>query len=396
MNKIKILHIITRLDQGGSAENTLYSVCELKKKGYDVTLVSGRSFDPTGRINAFIKSNGIQVTVIPEIVRQINPWKDCIAFFKIGKFIRKNKFTIVHTHASKAGVLGRWAAWLTQADIIIHTPHGHVFYGYYGRYMSKLFIWIEKISAYITNRIIGLTDGEIADYITYNIAKPSKFTPIHSGVELDTYSKADIDVEKTRSSLGLQKNEICVGTITRLEPVKGNRYLIEAWKYVLDKFPHAKLIIIGDGSEKESLHNLARRLHIFDSIIFTGMRHDLPQLLSILEFFVLPSINEGMGKVLIQAAAMEKPSIGSRVCGIPDVIQEGGTGLLVHPADVPALADAICALLADPERTKYLGRNAKKWVTDTVDGYGRFSKERMISKLDLIYKEALTNLFQSI
>lgn len=189
--------------------------------------------------------------------------------------------------------------------------------------------------------------------------------------------------------MGIKKDENIVGTITRLEPVKGNRYLIYAWKQIHQQKPDAKLLIVGDGSERNFLEDLASKLGIKSSIIFAGLRHDLPELISIMEFLVLPSINEGMGKVLIQAAAMGKPSIGSNICGIPDIIKDGKTGLLVPAANPEELADAIVTLLNKTSMIKSFGESSKQWVFEKVDGLSRFSKELMIHKLDVLYRELI-------
>lgn len=389
MAAAKILHIITRLAQGGSSENVLYSMVGLKKKGFELYLVSGLIEDPGELIRQYIEENTINFTCIPELVRQVDPWKDIKAFFNIYFFIKKYNFDIVHTHTSKAGILGRWAAWFAGVPVRIHTPHGHVFYGYYGKITSCLFAVIEKSTSYITSRIIALTQGEIDDHITYRIAKRNKFTVIPSGINIEKYQHAKVDPQKIRLSLGIDKDCDIVGDITRLEPIKGARYAVRAWKKVVSQKPDAQLLIIGDGSERKMLEKLAGDLGIRRSIMFTRFRHDLPRLISIMNFLILPSLNEGMGKVLIQAAAMGKPSIGSRVCGIPDVIDDNRTGLLVPRADPEKLADAILYLLDNPEKVISMGKNAYRRVTELIDGYPRFSEELMVNKIYLLYQELL-------
>jgi len=391
MSKPRIVHIITRLDQGGSAENTLYSVAELKKIGYETVLLTGPTLDPLGWINDYIIKHSVKIVHIPSLVRPVGIWNDIQAFFNLYLFFKKNPCDIVHTHSSKAGFIGRWAAFFAGVKIIIHTPHGHVFYGYFGTSVSTFFVYIEKLTACITTRMICLTHGELKDYLAFNVASARACITIHSGVELDTFIHARIQPETVKQTLGFLERHRIVGTITRLEPVKGNRYLIHAWKKVSARIPDAKLLIIGEGKEKKELEMLIDDLGIGSSVVMLGLRKDLPELLSIMELFVLPSINEGMGKVLIQAAAMGKPAVGSHICGIPDIIKHEETGLLVPPEKPDALAEALLRLLDNPGKARTMGNNARLLVTGEVDGYPRFSKEAMIHKLDMLYKELLKN-----
>lgn len=178
--QVQVLHIITRLDPGGSTENTLITAAGLSN--FSSTLLYGKTTHLPPK--ALALNEKVKMQEIPELIREISPLKDLIAFYKLWKFIRHGCFTIVHTHSSKAGILGRWGAWLAHTPIIVHTPHGHVFYKYFGRWATTLFIWIERVTALLTDRIVTLTEKEKQEHIQFRIARAEKFTTIPSGVDL--------------------------------------------------------------------------------------------------------------------------------------------------------------------------------------------------------------------
>ncbi|TES86034.1 MAG: hypothetical protein E3J89_03395, partial [Candidatus Aminicenantes bacterium] len=191
MENIKVLHIITRFDKGGSAQNTYLSLLGLRKKNYQLSLVSGLSLESEMKheeIKAkekdiqILESEGIEFIQCPFLLRRINVIKDLKAFFDIWRIIKKYNPLIVHTHSSKAGLMGRLAAKLAGTPIIMHTPHGHVFFGYFGPFKTKLFIIFEKLASRITDKIVALTNREKKDHILFKIAEEDKFSVIYSGI----------------------------------------------------------------------------------------------------------------------------------------------------------------------------------------------------------------------
>jgi glycosyltransferase involved in cell wall biosynthesis len=198
----KIVHIITRLDMGGSAQNTILSCIGLAEK-YDIILVHGLSLESkmTDRevesINSHIenaKDRGVKFVSIFSLIRKIHPFNDFLSFISLLKLIKIEKPVIVHTHSSKAGLLGRIAAWISRVPMIIHTPHGHVFYGHFGKAVSRLFLLIERLLDNITDHTIALTEQEGMDYIKLSVSSPNKITTIHSGVELEPFIENKLDV----------------------------------------------------------------------------------------------------------------------------------------------------------------------------------------------------------
>ncbi|MCK4759767.1 MAG: glycosyltransferase, partial [Candidatus Aminicenantes bacterium] len=228
-NKAKVLHIITRLDKGGSAENTFLTVKGLDKEKYDVTLMSGPVEDSSQERRTQVEEYGIRYIHLPVLVRNIHMVYDLIALFKIYRFLAKEKFDVVHTHTSKAGLLGRFAAKLAGTPLVVHTPHGHIFYGYFGRLKTKMFIRLEKLASRMTNKIVALTDRERSDYITHKIAREEKCIVIHSGIELDRYRELTLEEKnKLKKEIGIPEDALVVGTVGRLIPVKGPEFMIKA------------------------------------------------------------------------------------------------------------------------------------------------------------------------
>jgi glycosyltransferase involved in cell wall biosynthesis len=291
---------------------------------------------------------------------------------------------IIHTHSSKAGLLGRLAAKIAGVPQIVHTPHGHVFYGHFGPIASKVFLWIEKIFSRFTDRIVALTDGEKNDYEKLSVCPSEKLLKIHSGVDVAQYMKPNGNMVEKKRSLGLDQNEAVIGFVGWLLPIKGPVYLIKAMEYVWPEHPEASLIFVGKGHLDVDLRAQALRMEANGRVKFLGWREDINEIMPIFDILVLPSLNEGMGRVLVEAMAAGKPVVASRVGGIPDLVRHDETGYLVPPADEEALADGIKKLLDDPEKAWEMGQRGKEYCQ-------QFSLEAMIEKLDDLYSSLTTN-----
>jgi glycosyltransferase involved in cell wall biosynthesis len=380
---LKILHIITRLDKGGSTENTLLTAIGLHGK-YDVSIAYGYTTFPEEILIKKAKEKNIEFFYIPELVRSINPVKDIIAFIKIYTIIKKNKFDLVHTHCSKAGILGRFAAKAAKVKVIIHTPHGHVFYGYYNRIISYLFILIERIAAKITNKIITLTPYGIEEHIKYKIASREKFISIHSGVNLKK-NFTENEIKYIKNELGIPLDSIIIGSIGRFEPVKGYKYMIEAARIVIDKCKNKKIkfVLAGSGSLYKKLKEQISKLNLNENFIILPWIDDTAKFISVLDIFVLPSLNEGMSKTLVQALILGKVSVATKVGGIPSIIKDRETGILVNCNSI-SLAEGIIELLNNENLCKKIKENIKK-----IDPYN-FSVEKMIEMLDDLYEKCFT------
>lgn len=383
MTGIKVLHIITRLDRGGSSENTLLTAMGLGERGYEVTVVAGPGAGQRTPTEKKARSRGVEIKGLPELVRELSPLKDLLALIKLFFLIRRGRYRIVHTHSSKGGILGRWAAWLAGAPIILHTPHGHVFYGYFGPLLSRVFRWLERASARITRKIISLTDLEREEHVRFGVGRREQFVTIASGVELGRFtSVGQEEAHRVREELALPPDAPLIGSVGRLEPVKGYRYFLKAAALLLRSCPEVSFLLVGDGRDRAELWARAQALGIGERFHFLGWRDDVPSLLKAMDIFVIPSLNEGMGRAAVEAMAAGLPVVASRVGSLPEVVAHGDTGLLVPPADPEALSSALLSLLHDPQGRRAMGERGRASVAP-------YSVEKMIDRIGALYQELL-------
>lgn len=385
-----VIHIITQLDRGGSARNTFFTVLGHDRSRFQVGLVYGRSVAVAGSeaedapLEADLKElrhAGVALFEVPSLVREISPVLDARAMLSLRRLLRRERPDIVHTHTSKAGAVGRVAAWLTRVPIVIHTPHGHIFYGYYGRVMSGIVRLVERVLARGTDRIVTLTDRGAQEHVQHRIAGPEKFVTIPSGIVLAEFRSVRAHPVVKRKEMGVPAEGPVIGTVGRLVPIKGHAWLLRAAPRVLAEFPHATFVFIGEGPLSGQLQQLAKELGITGHVMFLGARQDVPKCLAALDLFVFPSLNEGMGRALIEAMAAGLPVVATGVGGIPDIVVDGESGVLVPPKDAVALADAVRDMLRDPDRRRAYGEAAKKRVDD------RFDVEAMVRKIERLYDE---------
>lgn len=389
MKKPLVVHIITRLEPGGSSRNVIDS-CAAQIRDYDVVLISGPHKD-SGALLKLLPPEVICLEV-RGLQRELRAAKDLRALLELKKEIARLGPDIVHTHTSKAGALGRLAAALANLGakkpaVVIHTPHGHLLYGYYGALKTFILKLAERFLANFTDHFIALTPGEMKESAAAGIGRAEQWTVVHSGVDfrppVAPARKADLDIAE---------DEIAVGTIARLEPVKGVEYLIRAAELLDRRLPAARLkyVIIGGGELEAELRKLAGRLGVGGRIIFTGFRQDAAALLPALDIYAQPSLNEAMGRAPLEAQALGLPVVVSRVCGLPDIIREGETGLAVKAGDADELAFALERLILSPKLRARMGPAAKAWAA-APDGTGfpRFGVESMNAKLLALYARVL-------
>ena len=378
---VRVLHVITRLVHGGAQENTLLTVQRLDACRYEATLASGPTFGSEGSLEASIPAS-LPFVRIPELVRDPHPAKDALAFGRLYLLMRRHRYHIVHTHTTKAGLLGRLAAWLAGVPIVIHTPHGHAFHGYIGEAGSGALKRVEGWLARRTDRIICLTEAEREDHVRLGIGPPEQFEVIHSGVDVERFKRASPDGDRKRHELGLPAHRPLVGCVARLVPVKGVDYLLEAVPGIRAAVPQAVVVFIGDGPLRPVMEARAAALGLNGAVVFLGLRKDVPEILPLFDVVVLPSLNEGMGRAAVEAMASGKPVVGSRIGGIQDLVADGVNGLLVPPGDPPALAHAVIRCLRDPASAALMGKQGRA----AADAY---SIEAMITMIEQLYVRCL-------
>ncbi len=394
--RLKVIQVITRLEAGGSSANTLACARSISER-FDSMLICGV---PEAQGAPCESAGGVRLLEIKQLKRSISPLDDLKAFRSLLAAYRREKPDIVHTHTSKAGILGRWAAWAYNrtADkpcLIIHTPHGHVLFGYFGSWKTWVFAAAERLTARVTDRLVALSQGEMQESQQAGIGLPRQWSVIPSGITFPSQMEIGLCRERghgLRAALGLAPEQTVIGTVARLEPVKGVRYLIAAAPSVLRAAPQARFLVVGDGALRHQLENLARRLGVAEQTIFTGHKDHPLDWMAAMDVYVQPSLNEGLGRTLVEAAVLGLPAVASRVCGIPDIVRHGRTGLLVPPGDPAALAEAVCRLAADPHLRQELGAAARAHVlSPDENGLPRFSADAMIIQLEQLYGYSIPN-----
>ncbi len=378
-----ILHLITRMTRGGAQENTLVTALGLRAKGYPVTLVTGPSWGEEGEILSKALEEGLEVVILPELVREIDFFKDLIAFLKLRSWLALRPYVIIHTHTSKAGFLGRWAAHLSKTPAVVHTPHGHVFHSYFWLWKEKFFLALERHAAQWADRLIALTNRCRDEHLNLGVGTPEKWLTIPSGVEEKGFRDESQRREETLYSLGIPLGRKMVGFIGRLAPVKGACYLIEALPAIRKTVPEAHCLLVGDGEDKDALKKQARRLGLERYVTFAGHQETVSRFLSICDVLVVSSLNEGMGRVIVEGGFLRKPVVGTDVGGIPDLIIEGETGLLVEPRNAFEIAGAVIKILKNPVWAAGLGERLQ---TRVLNG---FTADQMVEKINCLYQELL-------
>jgi glycosyltransferase involved in cell wall biosynthesis len=296
--------------------------------------------------------------------------------------MRRGRYHIVHTHTTKAGLLGRLAARLARVPVVVHTPHGHAFHGYLSRAGSEALRRVEATLARWTDAIVCLTEAERDDHLRLGVGEPWQFEVVHSGVDLARFRTAPRDPEAKRRELGLPAAARVVGCVARLAPVKGVQYLLEALPRIRASVPEAVLVFVGDGELRPQLERRAQELGVDGAVRFLGLRRDVHEIVHLFDVSVLPSLNEGMGKAAVEAMAAGKPVVASAVSGLQDVIRPGCSGILVPPGDPDALSRAVVDLLRDTDRARSLGEAARR----EAESYG---VEAMVARLEALYDRLL-------
>jgi glycosyltransferase involved in cell wall biosynthesis len=353
----KVLRIINRFNLGGPTYNAAY-LTKYMAPEYETMLVGGAIDETEGNSQFIVKNLGIEPVLIPEMRRSINPVLDNIAYRKIKEIIAEFRPDIVHTHASKAGALGRKAAFKMNVPIVVHTFHGHVFDAYFSKLSSEFYKRIERNLAKKSSCIIALSENQKNDLSEkYKICKREKIIIIPLGFDLDRFQENIPEKRRNfRKEFQIGDDEIAIGIIGRLVPIKNHSLFIDAIKSVKERTSKkVRIFIIGDGESKAEIMAKACSLglpyteKISDSpshlITFTSWIKEIDQVVAGLDIIALTSMNEGTPVSLIEAQAGNKPVISTNVGGIDNVVIDGETALLSPNCDLKAFADNLLKVI---------------------------------------------------
>ena len=388
----RILRIHNRLITGGPSLNALYLTKYLSSH-FETLLVVGEKEDHEQNAYFLAEQMGIKPIFIPDMGRSIHPLKDYRAYKQVQQIIKDFKPDIVHTHSAKPGAVGRLAASSLKIPAIVHTYHGHVFHSYFGKVKTKFIINTERFLAKRSHALIAISDqqkNELAE--DFRIASEAKFKVIPLGFELKKFTEnQDEKRKKFREEFNLADDEIAIGIIGRLVPIKNHNLFLEAISYLLKTTSKKiKAFIIGDGETRQALENKAAELNIAfsdehdpdASLIFTSWRNDIDVINAGLDIIALTSLNEGTPVSLIEAQAANKPIVSTRVGGIGDIVLENETALLSDINDIGLFKENLLKLVENDEWRKSFGKKG-----DHVQE--KFSVERLASDMSNLYYELL-------
>jgi glycosyltransferase involved in cell wall biosynthesis len=381
VKRLSVLHLITRLDRGGSSDCTLWQAMGAARRGHAVTLASGPSRAPAPLLEKARSQPNLTLVEIPALGRPPRPLRDLRALITIVRLLRRRRYDVIHLHTSKAGALGRVAALLLgRTRHVIQQPHGHLFHGYYARPGTLLVVAAERCLAPLARLHLTLTNAGAEEHLRRGVGRPGQFRTLPSGVDFRPLRVAAARRAECRRRLGYRDDEVVVGTLCRLEPIKGADALLRAFAQVAADRPRLRLFLGGDGPMEEPLRRQARALGVGERVRLSGAWAAPETVLPALDIFVLASRNEGMGRALVEAMALGIPVVGSAVGGIPELLEEGRAGLLVAPDEPKALASSIARLADEPGFAASLGRRGRARAV----AYGA---GRMIHGLLRLYEE---------
>ncbi|MBW1943654.1 MAG: glycosyltransferase family 4 protein [Deltaproteobacteria bacterium] len=378
---IRILHIHTMPVISGSGINTYLSMDGMDRQVYEVELACA----PGGRLIDLVQDSGMEVRIFRNLVQPLSPYRDLRAAMDLFLFLRKNPYHVVHTHNSKAGFVGRLAAAMARVPVIVHTVHGFAFHDQEPRWRQVLFLNLERLASHWCQKMIFISQPLLDWGLKEHIVPREKTVKIYSGIQLEHFHPVDGDEKnRIREKWKLRPEEAVIGIVSKLWEGKGHATLIEAVKELTKDIKDVRLVIVGEGYLQDELVKQVARLGLGDRVLFTGFQMDVSEIIATFDVAVLPSFFEGMGRVILEAMAMAKPVVASRVGGIPDLVEDGRNGFLVQPGDVKALAAAIKRLLTDKELAGEMGSRGRKMVDE------KFNSDIMVRSIEEVYRHLLT------
>lgn len=381
-----MVRIIARLNVGGPSIHVTLLTAGMRSSRFTTTLVAGTENPGEGSMLDFALDRGVRPVVVPEIVGEasLKP-RDLKALLAVYRLIRRERPQIVHTHTAKAGFVGRVAAKLAGVPVIVHTYHGHVLHGYYTKAKTEALRRMEQTLAAISTHLVAVSEQVRADLVSYGVAPAKKISVVPLGLELDAFLRADALRGSFCRELGLPENARLVGIVGRIFPVKNHALFLDAARRVAAELPQTRFVVVGDGKMRAEMEDLARILGIAGNVIFTGWRRDTPRILADLDLLAVSSNNEGTPVSAIEAMAAGVPVVATCVGGLPDLVDNGRTGLLVPPQNAEALAAAMLRVLRDEALARRLRQAAREEVR------ARFDACRLVADVEALYGRLLNS-----
>ena len=396
---MRILHVSTRLILGGSQENTVLSCEGQANLGHDVHLAFGPIYGPEGsmleRVEKFRTGDGrsIRRHVVPSMIRAIHPWHDWKGFGQLRRLIEQVQPDIVHTHSSKAGIIGRAAAWTAMKQAkrpigVVHTIHGPPFYNGQNRLVRGMYVAGEEWAAKRCHLIVSVADAMTKKYLAEGIGRPEQYRTVYSGMEVERYAQIDADGsmrKAARREAGVADGDFVIGTVARLAAQKGHDDLLDALGGELKRRPDWKLLWVGDGWLKERLYQRLDAMGLRSQVVTTGLvpSERVPFFIRAMDVLAHPSYREGLPRTVPQALLGGVCPVAYDVDGTGEACIEGVTGKLVTLGDRDALRGSIVWLYEQPSERAVMAERGRTMCL------GRFSAQTMVAELEKVYAQAV-------
>lgn len=365
---IAVLFVITRLAVGGAPQSLLTAIRGLMSRGYRIALATGYPGPEEGSMVEQARALGVEIHFVPALQRDLHPLRDMRAFFHLLSIVKHAQVDVVHTHLSKAGILGRLAAHLSGVPAIVHTYHGDVLDGYFSPLKSRAFLWAERMAGRVTHRFICVSEALKTRFLDYHLGPAGAFCAIPNGIDIDAFGNVP---RPTHAGF-------CVGTLAMFYPIKRLDLFVEMAFHIRQRRKDVRFVIAGGGREEQALHALAQARGA--PVEFLGICENPLSFFADLDAFVLCSDYEGAGMSVMEAMAAGVPVVATRVGGVPEMVRDGQTGLLVNPGNADVLAHAVCALLDNADLRRTMGQQARACAQ------AHFSHKKMVDALDALYR----------
>lgn len=386
LRRIRVLRVIARMNLGGPAHQASLLSGRLDPERFETLLVHGTVAPGEESMADMAERESARVKLLPSLGQPIRPRRDLRSLASLAGIVRRFRPHIVHTHTAKAGFLGRLAPLLAlrPPPVLVHTYHGHVLEGYFGRARARSYLELERRLASRSDCLVGVSRATVDDLVRLGVAPRERFRVIPLGLDLEPFARtANGHGETLRRELGMGDDEVLLAYVGRVVPIKRLDVLLRAVARARGEGAPVRLAVVGDGEMRPALERLAAGLGIGSAAQFLGYRRDLPAVFGAADVAVLSSDNEGTPVSLIEAAAAGVPAAATAVGGVPEVVTPQ-TGMLVPPGDDRALAEAIARLAAHGEWRRSIGRCARERAL------ARYSAERLVADVECLYRELMS------
>lgn len=382
MAAVKIAHITT-IDSG-IFTLILNKLLSLQSEGYDVTTISS-----PGPFVQDIEATGLKHIAVP-MTRNMTPIQDIKSVLHLTRVLRQGQFSLVHTHNPKPGLFGQLAAHLADIPVIVNTVHGYYFHEFMPAWKQEFYVRMERLAAGFSDAIFFKSPEDAHTALQRRIANETQVKFLGNGIDILTFDPTRVNhnvVADKRQALGIPEGVPVIGFVGRLVAEKGILDLLAAAQTIRQRFPSARLLIVGpvDGEKADAVTpDDAHTYGVADMCVFTGMRKDVRDLYAMMDMLVLPSYREGFPRTLMEAAAMALPTVATNVRGCREAVEHERSGLLVPHRDPSALADAITTILESPRMAHMMGAEGRRMAER------RFDESLLFEQVKDVYRQLLT------